>query len=157
MALTHADIVNNCETILRANATPTFANVFPYRRAGLPPGGPYAMLTYLGRTDPPEGRATFGNVMLRSRWGIDVYWPLQVEDSVLETLEVEIANCDKALRTAFRADSQLGAAANDLDITDSTAAGGVVTFPFGTSPEALYRSLSLELQFLDLEGEAISP
>lgn len=120
----------------------------------IPIGGPWARYYYAGRTDPPEGRQTFGNVMLAEKWNVEVFWPRQPEPTTWKALEAEIARVDGALRTAFRGDSTLNGEATDLTIEDSDTDS--VRSTLQANP-GIYRALALELLITDLEGEAIAP
>jgi hypothetical protein len=149
MALVHTDIVSAIRTIL---ATTFTEGVFSGPPKGLPPGGPYGTFWYLGRTDPPTGRETWGNVMLVSRWQVACIWPRYPERTTHDVLEAVIADAEQALRTAFRGDSTLNGKTTDLKITDSE----VDLVSPETNPNSLFRSVAFELQLIDLEGEAIA-
>lgn len=148
----HDALVTRIGTIL-STATPPFTVIIgdPY---GLPLGGPYAAVTYMGRGDSGSGGMTLGQAMISERWQITCWWPRSPEKQLIEALEVAIADADEALHTAFRADSTLNSLVTYMDVGGSTV--NDVAFPQSNNAGAVYRSLQFDLNLDDLEGEAIT-
>lgn len=156
MAIDHDTVTTRLGAILQGIATPSFNAVYPGEPLGLPVGDRYAAFWYLGRgIGTRSGESTLSNAMITEQWHIECWWLRQPERASFEAWEVEIADADQGIQTAIRADSQLGGACSDSWVTDSNV--GYKSFPLGPQPNALYRSLAMQLNLEDLEGEAINP
>lgn len=146
-------VLARLDTIFRGISTPSFTVQQSEPLALTVDGSPWLCYWYTGEEDPPEGTATFGNVMFYEKINVECFWKRVAERSALPVIEAEIWKANRALKTALRGDSTLNGLVKDMDITNSTINYG--RFPDVSNLE--YRRLAFEVWLKELEGEAITP
>lgn len=153
-------VVSAINTILETVAAQTvsygntgvtrFAQVVQGEPMQLPQNDRLVAFWYAGEEEEAE---TLGNVMTWHRFQVGLYWHPRVMLSDVENLEAERMDSLRAVKTALRADSDLGAVVADLKLT--TAQHGVTQF--GEQDRFIrYSTLTFELHVWDSEGEAIA-
>ena len=135
------------ETILKANDDPDFDIVYKHEPLSIPSGDRVAEFFFTGES---QKAMTLGNVMLTQDFTIRVYFRIQAAPQARNTAELELWNACRSVQTGLSADRQLGGNTTDMVIGDADVGysdiGGVT-----------FRTLSIPLGLVELEGEAIAP
>ena len=128
-------------------SSPTFQVVFIGEPLSIPTGDSVIAAYFNGETAKTK---TLGNVMVTQTWTVRAYFRVAPSQKAREALELELWNAVRSIQTGFRADSQLGGNVTDLDISLATV--GWTDIGGNT-----FRSISFDLQLIELEAESISP
>lgn len=130
-----------------AVSSPTFQVVLIGEPLTIPSGDRVISAYFNGESAKTK---TLGNVMVTQNWTVRAYFRVAPSQKSREALELELWDAVRSIQTGFRADSQLGGNVTDLDISLATV--GWVDLGGNT-----FRSISFDLQLIELEAESISP
>jgi hypothetical protein len=130
-----------------AVSSPTFQVVLIGEPLTIPSGDRVISAYFNGESAKTK---TLGNVMVTQNWTVRAYFRVAPSQKAREALELELWDAVRSIQTGFRADSQLGGNVTDLDISLATV--GWVDLGGNT-----FRSISFDLQLIELEAESISP
>ena len=130
-----------------AVSNPTFQVVLIGEPLSIPSGDRVISAYFNGESAKTK---TLGNVMVTQNWTVRAYFRVAPSQKAREALELELWDAVRSIQTGFRADSQLGGNVTDLDISLATV--GWVDLGGNT-----FRSISFDLQLIELEAESISP
>jgi hypothetical protein len=145
--LSRSGAITQIKTIMDAVSSPTFQVVLIGEPLSLPSGDRVIASWFNGESAKTK---TLGNVMVTQIWTVRAYFRVGTTMKMRESLELELWNAVRSIQTGFRADSQLGGNVTDLDITLANV--GWVDIGGNT-----FRSISFDLQLIELEAESISP
>jgi hypothetical protein len=134
------------KTIMDNVSSPTFQVVLIGEPLSLPSGDRVIAAWFNGESEKSK---TLGNVMVTQVWTVRAYFRVGATMKLRESLELELWNAVRSIQSDFRADSQLGGNVTDLEI--SLANVGWVDIGGNT-----FRSISFDLQLIELEAESIS-
>ena len=145
--MSRSGAITTIKTIMNAVSSPTFQVVLIGEPLSLPTGDRVIAAYFNGETAKTK---TLGNVMVTQSWTVRAYFRVAPSQKAREALELELWNAVRSIQTSFRADSQLGGNVTDLDISLATV--GWIDLGGNT-----FRSISFDLQLIELEAESISP
>ena len=145
--MSRSGALTTIKTIMDSVSSPTFQVVLIGEPLSLPSGDRVIAAWFNGESEKTK---TLGNVMVTQVWTVRAYFRVGANMKMRESLELELWNAVRSIQTGFRADSQLGGNVTDLDI--SLANVGWVDIGGNT-----FRSISIDLQLIELEAEAIAP
>ena len=145
--MSRSGALTTIKTIMDSVSSPTFQVVLIGEPLSLPSGDRVIAAWFNGESEKTK---TLGNVMVTQGWTVRAYFRVGANMKMRESLELELWNAVRSIQTGFRADSQLGGNVTDLDI--SLANVGWVDIGGNT-----FRSISFDLQLIELEAEAIAP
>ena len=144
--MSRSGALTTIKTIMDSVSSPTFQVVLIGEPLSLPSGDRVIAAWFNGESEKTK---TLGNVMVTQVWTVRAYFRVGANMKMRESLELELWNAVRSIQTGFRADSQLGGNVTDLDI--SLANVGWVDIGGNT-----FRSISFDLQLIELEAEAIA-
>ena len=145
--MSRSGAISTIKTIMGAVSSPTFQVVLIGEPLSIPTGDRVISAYFNGESAKTK---TLGNVMVTQNWTVRAYFRVAPSQKAREALEVELWNAVRSIQTGFRADSQLGGNVTDLDISLATV--GWIDLGGNT-----FRSISFDLQLIELEAESISP
>lgn len=145
--MSRSGAITTIKTIMGAVSSPTFQVVLIGEPLSIPSGDRVISAYFNGETAKTK---TLGNVMVTQSWTVRAYFRVAPSQKAREALELELWNAVRSIQTGFRADSQLGGNVTDLDISLATV--GWIDLGGNT-----FRSISFDLQLIELEAESISP
>lgn len=145
--MSRSGAITTIKTIMGAVSSPTFQVVLIGEPLTIPSGDRVISAYFNGESAKTK---TLGNVMVTQNWTVRAYFRVAPSQKAREALELELWDAVRSIQTGFRADSQLGGNVTDLDISLATV--GWVDLGGNT-----FRSISFDLQLIELEAESISP
>lgn len=145
--MSRSGAITTIKTIMGAVSSPTFQVVLIGEPLSIPSGDRVISAYFNGESAKTK---TLGNVMVTQNWTVRAYFRVAPSQKAREALELELWNAVRSIQTGFRADSQLGGNVTDLDISLATV--GWIDLGGNT-----FRSISFDLQLIELEAESISP
>ena len=145
--MSRSGAITTIKTIMGAVSSPTFQVVLIGEPLSIPSGDRVISAYFNGESAKTK---TLGNVMVTQSWTVRAYFRVAPSQKAREALELELWNAVRSIQTGFRADSQLGGNVTDLDISLATV--GWIDLGGNT-----FRSISFDLQLIELEAESISP
>ena len=145
--MSRSGAITTIKTIMGAGSSPTFQVVLIGEPLSIPSGDRVISAYFNGESAKTK---TLGNVMVTQNWTVRAYFRVAPSQKAREALELELWNAVRSIQTGFRADSQLGGNVTDLDISLATV--GWIDLGGNT-----FRSISFDLQLIELEAESISP
>lgn len=145
--MSRSGAISTIKTIMGAVSSPTFQVVLIGEPLSIPTGDRVISAYFNGESAKTK---TLGNVMVTQNWTVRAYFRVAPSQKAREALELELWNAVRSIQTGFRADSQLGGNVTDLDISLATV--GWIDLGGNT-----FRSISFDLQLIELEAESISP
>ena len=145
--MSRSGAITTIKTIMGAVSSPTFQVVLIGEPLSIPTGDRVISAYFNGESAKTK---TLGNVMVTQNWTVRAYFRVAPSQKAREALELELWNAVRSIQTGFRADSQLGGNVTDLDISLATV--GWIDLGGNT-----FRSISFDLQLIELEAESISP
>ena len=144
--MSRSGAISTIKTIMGAVSSPTFQVVLIGEPLSIPTGDRVISAYFNGESAKTK---TLGNVMVTQNWTVRAYFRVAPSQKAREALELELWNAVRSIQTGFRADSQLGGNVTDLDISLATV--GWIDLGGNT-----FRSISFDLQLIELEAESIS-
>ena len=144
--MSRSGAITTIKTIMSAVSSPTFQVVLIGEPLSIPSGDRVISAYFNGESAKTK---TLGNVMVTQNWTVRAYFRVAPSQKAREALELELWNAVRSIQTGFRADSQLGGNVTDLDISLATV--GWIDLGGNT-----FRSISFDLQLIELEAESIS-
>tara|TARA_Y100001938_G_C7930540_1_gene349112 strand:- start:125 stop:562 length:438 start_codon:yes stop_codon:yes gene_type:complete len=144
--MSRSGAITTIKTIMGAVSSPTFQVVLIGEPLSIPSGDRVISAYFNGESAKTK---TLGNVMVTQNWTVRAYFRVAPSQKAREALELELWNAVRSIQTGFRADSQLGGNVTDLDISLATV--GWIDLGGNT-----FRSISFDLQLIELEAESIS-
>ena len=145
--MSRSGAISTIKTIMGAVSSPTFQVVLIGEPLSIPTGDRVISAYFNGESAKTK---TLGNVMVTQNWTVRAYFRVAPSQKAREALELELWNAVRSIQPGFRADSQLGGNVTDLDISLATV--GWIDLGGNT-----FRSISFDLQLIELEAESISP
>ena len=145
--MSRSGAITTIKTIMGAVSSPTFQVVLIGEPLSIPSGDRVISAYFNGESAKTK---TLGNVMVTQNWTVRAYFRVAPSQKAREALELELWDAVRSIQTGFRADSQLGGNVTDLDISLATV--GWIDLGGNT-----FRSISFDLQLIELEAESISP
>tara|TARA_R100001163_G_scaffold62506_1_gene53339 strand:+ start:192 stop:629 length:438 start_codon:yes stop_codon:yes gene_type:complete len=145
--MSRSGAITTIKTIMDSVSSPTFQVVLIGEPLSIPSGDRVITAYFNGETAKTK---TLGNVMVTQNWTVRAYFRVAPSQKAREALELELWDAVRSIQTGFRADSQLGGNVTDLDISLATV--GWIDLGGNT-----FRSISFDLQLIELEAESISP
>tara|TARA_R100001086_G_scaffold143590_1_gene75631 strand:- start:8217 stop:8654 length:438 start_codon:yes stop_codon:yes gene_type:complete len=145
--MSRSGAITTIKTIMNAVSSPTFQVVLIGEPLSIPTGDRVIAAYFNGESAKTK---TLGNVMVTQNWTVRAYFRVAPSQKAREALELELWDAVRSIQTGFRADSQLGGNVTDLDISLATV--GWIDLGGNT-----FRSISFDLQLIELEAESISP
>tara|TARA_Y100000401_G_C8306459_1_gene217243 strand:- start:550 stop:987 length:438 start_codon:yes stop_codon:yes gene_type:complete len=145
--MSRSGAVTTIKSLMDAVTNPTFQVVLIGEPLSIPSGDRVIAAWFNGESQKSK---TLGNVMVTQVWTIRAYFRVGSSQKARESLELELWDAVRNIQSSFRGDSQLSGNCTDLEI--SLANVGWVDIGGNT-----FRSITFDLQLIELEAESISP
>ena len=145
--MSRSGAVTTIKSLMDAVTNPTFQVVLIGEPLSIPSGDRVIAAWFNGESQKSK---TLGNVMVTQVWTIRAYFRVGSSQKARESLELELWDAVRNIQSSFRGDSQLSGNCTDLEI--SLANVGWEDIGGNT-----FRSITFDLQLIELEAESISP